>query len=82
MLLLSAVSSTQLGKITTYPFVQFSESRSNAISNRRMMQSKEFFYRDLAASYVISSCMEDGLAAILGGQIGLPIKYWVSFSRK
>ena len=28
MLLLSAVSSPQLGKITTYPLVQFSESRS------------------------------------------------------
>jgi hypothetical protein len=27
-LLLSAVSSPQLGKITTYPLVQFSESRS------------------------------------------------------
>jgi hypothetical protein len=32
MLLLSAVSSPQLGKITTYPLVRFSESRSELIN--------------------------------------------------
>jgi hypothetical protein len=38
MLLLSAVSSSQLGKITTYPLVQFSESRSlSAITSKHQL---------------------------------------------
>jgi hypothetical protein len=47
MLLLSAVFSSQLGKITTYPLVQFSESRSiNAFENR-----KEFLKVYLKGNY-------------------------------